>query len=326
MRISIGLLLFTKNERIEPSISKLYKFMEKIVVYDFESDPDVYQENKDVCNKYGCELYKIVDLGYIEVYRPLAFARFNTTFILNIDPDELPSTSFLNNLRNLPDADVIYVPRRAIGSRNVEYLPRIFKLGKITWRGYLHEIPIVEGTKVTLDDEFQITHMLDEINWDYEKNRREKFLKIECLIRPPVLHSFLNTYKKKRNGLISRIAMAIKPLSPISRPFLKSILTMYLMKELIFHKGRYRYSKFYRDYNLQKLDYFLSLPKEKQRLLIRLYYKVYEAGGPIKFLNLDDQNYMNFLSTSNIPKSGYELLEYLLLYKLQFGRSWNGDG
>lgn len=320
MTLQLGLLIFTKNELIEDLITASAPFTKEILVIDFNSSEETFEINEKIILKYGGKILKLIDLGYIEIYRTFAFNIMNSEFILNLDPDEIPSSKFLSNLQSLVEADIYYVPRKVTGTENVEYVPRIFKKESVIWKGYLHERPISKNHRVIyLPETHFIEHSINEENWDFEKSRSRLF-RIESCIRPPIVHSFVNTYNLKIPSLLKKV-FSMKMLGRIhNQTLLKVVLSFLLVRDKIKSPSSFHFSKFYYLYNIRKIKCFKKLNKTVRNQFIKSYFEIYEVGGPIKYLGIDLPNYVVDISSYNFNIDNVSLLQALILFRLNNGR------
>lgn len=323
--MELGLLLFTKNELIENAVSALAPYTREILVIDFNSSPNTAKINKDILSKYGGNLLEVVDVGYIEIYRTFAFEMMQSEFIINLDPDETPSESFLKCLETLGDSDIYYVPRMVINTNYVEYLPRIFKNKEVIWGGYIHERPTTKSHKVRYlpKTEFLI-HSINEENWDIE-NSRNRLFSIEACIRPPILHSFVNAYNLRIPLLIRKIFSAELMGRSTNYIPIKLVLFLLLAREKIITPLSFHFSLFYYRYNIKKIKYFRGLSKNVRKKLIESYFEMFKSKGPIKYLGFDLPDYIFKLSHSTYDCEGVSLLLALILFKHNNKRNFDPD-
>lgn len=320
---SKGLLIFTKNELISEPILKLHKTVDQILVIDFTTDSEIFQKNKKLADEIGFEIIKIVDIGYIEIYREYAFKKMQTDYIINLDPDETPSDGFVSGIRELDNFDIAYVPRKVSNDVYYEYIPRIFRRNSVTWRGYIHETPLIKKTNTSnilyLNNNYIIFHNIDEANWNDEKNRKNRFLELEALIRPPIMHCFLNTYNFQFPERIKILLCNFQCYRPLNKIVLRFVFLNYLIKQKITKPNVYKFSYFYYKYNMMKLSYFYRLSQRDQTNYINMYLEAYENGGPIKYLNFDDVAYVESLKNDDSLAKGAKGLLSLLMFRSATG-------
>lgn len=323
--MTIGLLIFTKNDYVRNLLDIMHDYVDQIIVIDFESSPDVIEQNMRECMKHGALLKSLVDLGYIEIFRTYAFNLFNTDYIINLDPDESPSISLLKRLRKLSKGDLFLVPRFPLNKGNFEYVPRIFSSRNVKWRGYVHELPTTNGHKVFLVPEECIYHLPIDSSKKSIKCKFYRVYEVESLTRPPIMHAFLNTYNLAIPNFLKNILNGIFKERQLSPFFIKSILFFYHIMTKIINSSKAEFSKFYLDYNVEKTTYFSTLDYTNRGKNIQIYLELYKNGGPTVYLNLDDPSYVELLSNKEHSYSGGKFLEYLLNYKYRFGDVWKGD-
>jgi hypothetical protein len=287
----------------------------------------MFEHNRALCSKYSADLISAIDVGYIEIYREYAFKKFKTDYILNLDPDETPSPEFCSSLKNLTSADVYYIPRTNSRLEYYEFVPRLFKKKSVIWRGYIHELPVLKDKNyskiIKLPRELSILHKINERQWISEKSRGQRYFHIESITRAPVLHSYLNTYSFKTPKMVKEFYNRFESRKIINRSFLKFIMKIYEIKGRIIAPDSLKSYQFYKDYNLWKLEYFLSLSEKLKEMYISWYFDIYNAGGPTFYLRFEDEEYLESLGKSSLITYKGNLFEFLISYRYK-NRSWWG--
>ena len=64
-----------------------------------------------------------------------------------------------------------------------------------------------------------------------------------------------------------------------------------------------------------KLSFFTHLTKQEQHNYINIYFEAFKVGGPIKYLNFDNIEYVESLRNGNSLPDGNNALIHLLMFK-----------
>ncbi len=317
--------MFTKDEMVEEVITKMDEVVDEILVIDFNSRDEIFNKNLELSERKKFQIIRLFDLGYIEIYREYAFKKMKSQYVINLDPDEIPSDGLINNIRQLGNFDVAFIPRGNEEIGYIEYIPRIFKKEAILWRGYIHERPIMkdrEPLEIFLKKEYFIYHKAYRDTWKTEKGREERYTTIECTTRPPIIQSFLEIYNMDFPDFLNKLAGKIFGNRPLNSKLLIAGMLAYLLKEKISNPERYIFSREYYKYVKNNIKEFKKYEKNMQQMIINIYLEALKEGGLIKYLNLDDERYVESLHQSPYLKNGTDGLWKLLTYRFNEGKPY----
>ena len=162
------MLIFSYNDiyLIENRIKFFLQYVDEIVIID--SSTNVKQ--KEMLNNLANEKIKVFNtpaFGFVEPFRNYGIQKCNSEWIFNIDTDELPNELLLKELKNIisdEEYDYFEIYRENIAKNGKklsdEYiLNRLFKNGKIEYKGYVHENPIISGKGLKLPKSFKIINI-----------------------------------------------------------------------------------------------------------------------------------------------------------------------
>lgn len=127
MLANITAIILTNNEEkhLERCINSLSKIITKIVVIDSFSTDNTLQ----ILKKYNIEFYQKDWINYSsQLNWGIEKAQVKTDWILRIDPDEIPSKNFTNNIKNYLDKLPINVSGVSITRRFI-FLEKEIKFG-----------------------------------------------------------------------------------------------------------------------------------------------------------------------------------------------------
>ena len=169
----LSALIFTRNA-FQKSISlvdDLYGYVDEIVIID-SSDAKTYSELLKEKAKRRLEklrTFHAVALGYPDPLRMYALGKCRNRWVLLVDTDERISASLKKDLHKLiEESDVAAFSIRRYenvwkGGKGAytNWQTRLFRKDKISFRGIIHEEPIVRGATSKLDNS---DYFIDHVN------------------------------------------------------------------------------------------------------------------------------------------------------------------
>ena len=111
-------------------------------------------------------IFDVIALGFREPLMMYALTKCRNEWVIAFNTDEKPSESLVRDMHKLISRkgnDAYSIPIYSVhGPKSRTFVSsqiRLFKKGKIHFRGMLHEQPIVRGTFLELSDGYYINHM-----------------------------------------------------------------------------------------------------------------------------------------------------------------------
>lgn len=308
---SLALLMFNYNENtgIIRNIELLKNTVDEILIID-SSDTEEYME---LYNRYQnnqkIRIIRVFPIGYVEPFRNYALKKIRSEWVFLLDADEEPNEHFISDLKNtdFQNASAYNILRFEETLRCYDYQLRLYKRENAVYKGMIHEFPVVIGAIKDMDERNIIIHHADFSNY---LKKRGSYLTIEAYERPftPFYLStkslIFNLFRDKHRILGKHYVLVISLLF-----FLKCILSTDSIK----YKS-YRNDWFYFRYTLKRYNYFAELPNREE--LVKINEDIIRNGGIIKYLNLDDVNYVeNLTKNFRFDKKGLALFEELIDYR-----------
>jgi hypothetical protein len=319
---TISLLMFNRNENegIIRNVKLLKDAVDEIVVID-NSDPEKYKQLKNSLKNFKVKLFRTLPLGYVE---PLYYYGINKTtseYILKLDADEEPSKELIKKIkeRNLYYSvyEILFKDKKG---KSLGYMPfKLFaksSIKKIT--GIIHTgIEFKENPKKFPRDAYIIHHYEKPIRSSINKN----YMEIESHERPITV--YIDDLKKRKvfaGSLLFFIYNLPKPinvyLTAFGIGFGGSIYHIVLHHNSDWIQQISYWAFCWTKYNIDKMKFFNSLPKEEQKLRVKIAKEIQDSGGVIRYLGLDkDYIVENLTKTFKWNMSGIEAFKRLLLYK-----------
>jgi len=306
-----ALLMFNYNENdgIIRNIELLKDMVNEILIVD---SSNIYNY-QNLRNKYDnlskLKILRVFPIGYADPFRMFALKNINSEYILYLDADEEPNNELINYIKNLNDNDIsgYYILRYERSLKCYDYQLRLYKKEKIFYEGMIHEFPKINGKTKKLDDEKFIMHYA---NFNGYINTRPSYLLIEAYERPfSIFYLSLNSKAIKFFGDGEKIL-------PKIFVYLFDLL-LFLRRTLNYDSLKfktYRYDKFLMKYTIKRYKYFMGLVCKDN--LIKINMDIIQNNGIIKYLNLDDINYVNRLTENfNWNKKGIDIFKELVDYR-----------
>ena len=170
-KIMITACIVVRNEDkyIKECLESLKTAVDEIVIIDgFSTDNTV-----NICKEYTDKIYYRKPQGFVEPDRPFSLQKASGDWILVIDGDERLSNNLQINLKNLTKQtkyQAYAFPRRNYYDEEEkkwikhvlypDYQIRLFKSNCATYKGVIHERPIIDGVTKYLTDIHHIIHLV----------------------------------------------------------------------------------------------------------------------------------------------------------------------
>lgn len=149
MKIS-GVIIAKNEEKLIGDALESLSFCNEIVVIDNGST----DETKKISEEKGARVYELISNDFSEL-RNLGLAKSTGEYILYLDADERLSDELKKEISKIIKEEAEYSAFKLqrknfyLGNNawpHIEKMERLFKKDKLeTWRGKLHESPVVEG-------------------------------------------------------------------------------------------------------------------------------------------------------------------------------------
>ena len=303
---------YNENEGIIRNIELLKDIVNEILIIDSSNNDNYnYLKNRyETLNKFS--ILRVFPIGYVEPFRMFAIKNIKSEFILYLDSDEEPNNKLIEFLSDFKynGIDGYYILRYEMALKCYGYQLRLYKKDKTFYEGMIHEYPKVNGLTSKLDYEKFIIHHTDFKSY---LNTRRSYLLIEAYERPFSMFylsthaKFFKLFKNKDKLLSTSLVYLLTLLL-----FLKSTANYRSLK-----LKTYKMDKFLMKYTIKRYKYFIKL-NDKERL-IKINQCIILNNGIIKYLNLDDVNYVNKL-TKNFQwnKNGIKVFEELVNYRYNY--------
>jgi O-antigen biosynthesis protein len=167
--VKISVVVNTKNEeKYLDNCLRSVSCADEIIVVDMQST----DATVSIAKKYTDLVYACDNFNYVEPVRNQSISYATGDWIFILDADEVVPEHLFANIYNIvsknASVSLIAIPRKNyIGEHlivnsgwGLDYQPRLFKRGKITWTKLIHTWPEVDGDILYLDpsEEFYIQH------------------------------------------------------------------------------------------------------------------------------------------------------------------------
>jgi hypothetical protein len=284
---------FNSNDGVMHLVRTMKESVDEIVIVD-SSDTDVYMS---LCRSVGdrASVYRTIPLGTTDLYRSYASSKIRSDYVLNLDCDEDVTPRFISDFRRFDEASAYLVGWYHVKLQEMAKKLILYRNGCVTWMGHVFETPKVSGTTADISSSYHILHHA-EVGSGYlnQHGRNDRYFFYESIGRPFTWGTFLRSFNlHPRSG---------SPGSGISQELLRSsylwrllILGAYV-ERVVRQPGQRKIARFLLHYGLERLSYFSNLNVEQQKLFVSISNSVYEYGGLIHYLRLDDPDYLDRLT------------------------------
>lgn len=250
----LSVIIFSRNypERTIGAIKDIYDYVDEIVLVDSSDSKErkeLLKSKKDNVWK-KLNIYYIVPMGFVELYRGYAISKCSKDWILYLDTDERVSEKLKKDLRKITRTSkcsayniVRYEDVTSdVDYRNFTFQIRLFMKSKIKYKGIIDERPQIMGRLCRFNDRaYYMGHILEQM-----QHQSNEYYKPENKFSRYELISYYD-YNAKILSYIARVR-GIKEediMSRMSAKFIKSILGVY--EKVTFRKL---------DQEISTLDYF----------------------------------------------------------------------
>lgn len=324
----ISLLTFSLNDtlNIKNNLAPYFHYFDEIVIID-SSSPQNYETLKAYLTEFqNVKLYHVLPLGYADPLRMYALSKCTGEYVLYLDADEEPSDTLLDHLKSMildSDSDGFYIIRYELGEMRNFDKSHVYSLQlrlikpNAVYTGMIHEVARVKNKVSKLDNKFYLKH--------YGKRDSENYPEIEAILNPFTFGKYLKYLDKKGLHFRGFSSKMIQKINKMELPLMLSILfssffsILYYIKKLP-QKGLIKYLYFDLLYNLNVIKHYYKKSRKERRFLIHISQEIEANGGLIKFLGLDNQDYVEKISDTfdwKIP--GIYTLKFLINYKIKNG-------
>ncbi len=311
---TLALLMFSMNENtgIIENVVQLENAVDEVVIIDSSSAPE--HENLLKALK-GCKakVYRAIPLGYAEPLYTYGLGKVQSDYVLQLDSDERVSQELRANIRGLRACGGYLVPRveRQIGRhrhRTYSNHIRLFRKSSLSYTGYVHEYPPVDGCLHKLNRALHILHLEfpDYTSSGDVKPARRSALLLESYTRPLTLSRIGGQL-----GVPERILEIgdgyISPAITRLWVYLNFLKAMLSGEDFAF--SRY----FLIDYAKAADAYSRSLDRQERNVRLKIFSQMKAHGGLIHYLGLDVPDYIEGLtSVFDWRTPGIEVFELLV--------------
>ena len=346
----ITLLLFSRNDikKAIKAVLDLYDFVDEIVLIDSSDEKQhrMLLSSKTKLKLTKIRIYYVVPFGYLEPAVMYALGKCTTEWGLLLGTDERVSSllkKYMHDIINGNECAAISIRRfEDVGRKSrgtfVNWQSRLFRINKISFRGIIHEEPIVNGETLKLSDNQYFIDHVNELKGSSSKGYAvmEKFLRMN--------------YKNFNERLVDYFYKVTVPKKQDSAgSFGKSLEMLLKLYEKLGGKDRdmeishFDYFMFYylRNFAILLKERKLSAPVQAYSIASSDLAKVREwqreEGGDdafkiskiiyriglIKFLELDKESTIKKINNKFRRKMvGVTLLIYLLKLRYEKGEKW----
>ena len=313
MNGKFALLTFNRNEneKVIKNLNLLKDFVHEIVIID-SSSKESFEGLMSSAESLNCKIFHVLPLGYPEPLRSYALSKVSSDFVLYLDADETPSVALLRNLKSLTEYDA-YIIRRKEREGFITFQTRVYRKKAVTYKGTVHELPLVRGTTLLLDSSYYITH------GEYTFHNLRRGVEIEASVRPFPYRFFPRRLRSPIMFSLSRESL---------KDALKEVFTsLWLLGVYLKYPGARdsRLLSLSHEYYSLCYEYFASMPLQDRVIALKIY-SDFEKEGVIKYLSLDDPTYVEKLSAKvGYREDAFDLFKELLHFKFSNRKCMSAD-
>ncbi|MDG7036577.1 MAG: hypothetical protein JRN32_00940 [Nitrososphaerota archaeon] len=219
----ISLLVFVRNnfDDLLVTVKDVYDVVDEVVIIDSLSDGDLRSALHDFMDKI--RIYETPPLGIPEPLMMYGISKCRSEWILNLDVGNTISDYLRKNLRTLvagandgysaiktymfyfkDDGIIVHMP--------VMMICKVFRKGKVTYKGHIHEDPDIEGKVLDLTNDPRC-FIVDKVKYSQEKIRRYML--------------FERSQRKPMSGVLKRWELMHHSYPHIFDVFLAAALSVY---------------------------------------------------------------------------------------------------
>lgn len=308
---TLALLMFNynENEGIIRNIELLSDVVDEVLIVD-SSDLEKYEKlYQRYRNAQKVSIIRVFPIGYADPFRMYALKKIRSDWVLCLDGDEEPNGRLISDLKTIEFQNIsaYNILRFEETYKCYDHQLRLYRKDSVFFRGMIHEFPVVKGIVKYINEQDFIIHHADFSNY---LRKRGSYLTLEAYERP-----FTPFYLSTQSSIFNMFSDKHKILgkySIILFSFILFIRRSFNANSIKYR--RYRFDWFLFKYTLNRYKYFIKLPKRNK--LVKINEDIVRSGGVIKYLNLDDIDYVeNLTKTFRFDKNGITIFEELVNYK-----------
>lgn len=309
---TISALILTKDNTKEALdiIKEIYDSVDEIVLLD-QSDAANKSLIARVQKSQGLtklHVYDLLSLGYVEPLREFGVQACRSEWILSLDVGQKLSASLKSELKAFLNGTEHSAFRLRLNKNMtegftglVDYQVRLYRKGRIHYKGYIHEAPLINGSVGRLPDRFYLDNQ--EV-YGTRPRKVERYLKIESFTRRLTyagLSGMLRTSFLRRIPAIYAALKGLNSKDELTRRDYKilaaaSALSIGRIILKAGHLPRARELRWTYTYLSLRAEYFWSVPEPERRLQLEICEEIRKSGGVIKYLELDRMDVLERLT------------------------------
>ena len=308
---SLALLMFNYNE--SQGIIKNVKILENRVDEILIIDSSNHDEYEELCNQLKginkVRIKRVFPIGVVEPLRMYGLKNIKSEWVFLLDADEEANGYLINNLKSIDFRGIsaYRILRYEKMFDSYDYQLRLYRRTNVVYRGIIHEFPEVDGEIRDLDSKNFIIHHTVSDNYN---SKRGAYLMIEAYERPLTpfyLSTKFSLFKlfKNREKTIGRHFILLVSFSLF-------VINFFRFDSIRYKKYRINWFSF--KYTLKRYNFFNDLPNKDE--IIKINEEIIKNGGLIRYLNLDDVNYVEKLTKNfKFDRDGLSVFNELIQYR-----------
>ncbi|MEM0317436.1 MAG: glycosyltransferase family 2 protein [Candidatus Nezhaarchaeales archaeon] len=278
--MKVSFITFTKNSagRISSLLDHIKDVVDEIIVVDgFSTDGTV-----EIAKRYGAKVYQRRPWGYVEPDRMFALKMCSHQWVLYLDDDERLCKKLKDEMKLLLETVGEEVSAFSITRVNLShnkkpllgpFYPdrqiRIFRKDRVTFKGLVHEFPIVHGRIYHLPEDYYILHIPSSKEfWP------KKF----------TYYAYLEAMEYYRHKARSRLRRALWRLAPLST----SLIFVYLVVRSLILREPLNFPSLIFTFRLALYESLVNTLMNLRSKEESLRAKMIEERGLIRLLKLEE--------------------------------------
>jgi len=288
------------------------------VVID-SSDPERRARLREGLVGTPASVVPAIALGCTEPLRPFAHRQLHTPWVFSVDADELVSAPLMARIRSLdPEHNAYLVPRYERGLRTVTWHPRIYRRESLTYQGWIHETPKLEGPVGRLSLDERLDHDADYSRYLQSGGRSGSYLPIESYERPFSGPSLRREFAGE--GVLRLVPHRDGPLTASRARWFVRAWQIGQWAPGAAPVRRRRHRRFFAAYLRARCRAFFELSEDDRVEAVEIADELVRSGGPIPYLGFDDlDRVVRLTQKAPIGGSGGEQMRALLVARHRQG-------
>ena len=315
----LTLLMFNLGnvEGVVRSANLVAGLVDELVIID-SSDDRTHGEIRNRLSNLPARVIRALPLGFLEPLRPFGLRCVRGGRVLMLDSDEITSQSLIEGMRDLRGKDAYWLPRVETAYGLVTHHCRLFMVGSVRYRGYIHEGPQVIGATGVAPASMAIIHFASGSQYFVDDQKLANRLRIEAVLRP--LYTFNDVLREAAGWGATRALDPSLGDRPVGRLALRLLSRIGAVARVVADGSSPRANWLLANYAVLRRDYLSRLSPPERVRFRALYRAIADAGGPVKFLSLDDPEYVRGLTnTFHWDRSGAEVFMELVEFRFEHG-------